>query len=76
MMNTDEQRNPKNRSMKGKGEDLLTLIDSGGAPRRFWSVQGDAAAGVDEEDEGRWWRSSCGLVRREEEEDEKEKRGE
>ena len=62
--------------MKGKGEDLLTLIDSGGAPRRFWSVQGDAAAGVDEEDEGRWRQSSGALGRRVEGEEGEKAKGE
>ena len=75
-MNSDEHRNPKNKSRKRKREYLLVLANSGGVSWRFWSVQGDAAARVDEGDGGRWWRSSCGLVRREEEEDEKEKRGE
>ena len=41
----------------------------------FWSVQGDAAARVNEGDEGRRWRSLCGLVRREEEEEGEKKRG-
>ena len=49
------------------------LADSGGVSRRFWFVQGDAAARVDEGDEGRWWRSSGALEHREEEEGEKEK---
>ena len=52
------------------------LADSEGVSRCFWTVQGDAAAVVDEGDGGRRWRSLGGLVRREEEEYEKEKRGE
>ena len=52
------------------------LADSRGVPRHFWTVQGDAAAGVDAGDGGQRWGSSQGLVRHEEEEDEKEKRGE
>lgn len=39
----------------------------------FWSVQGDAATGVEVGDEGRRRRGSCGLVCREEEEGAKEK---
>lgn len=62
--------------MKGKGEELLTLRDSGGAPRHFWSVQGDAAAGVDEEDEGQRRRSSGALGRREEEDEGEKAKGE
>ena len=42
----------------------------------LWSIQGDAAAGVEVGDEGRRRRSSCGLVRREEEEECEKERGE
>ena len=42
----------------------------------FWSVQGDAAAGVEVGDEGRRRRSSCGMVRREEEEEGEKEMGE
>ena len=41
----------------------------------FWSVQGDAAAGVEVRDEGRRRRSSCGLVRRKEEQESEKERG-
>ena len=41
----------------------------------LWSVQGDAAAGVEVGDEGRRRRSSCGLVHREEEEESEKERG-
>ena len=36
----------------------------------FWSIQGDAAVGVEAADEGRWWRSLGALEHREEEEEE------
>ena len=39
--------------MKRKRGDLLRLVDSGGVPRHFWTVQGGAAAGVDEGNGGR-----------------------
>ena len=66
----------KDRSMKRKGEDLLVLADSGGVSRRFWFVQGDAAAGVDKGDKGRRRPSSCGLGRHEEEEEGEKEKGE
>ena len=51
-------------------------MDSEGAPRCFWTVQGDEAAGVDEEDEGRWRRSSGALGHHEEEEEGEKAMGE
>ena len=42
----------------------------------LWSVQGDAAAGVEVGDKGRRRRSSCGLVHRKEEEESEKERGE
>ena len=42
----------------------------------FWFVQGDAAAGVDEGDEGRRRRSSSALERCEEEDEDEKAKGE
>ena len=51
----------------------MMLIGQRSGAAVFWFVQGDAAAGVEVGDEGRWRRGSCRLGGREEEEIEKEK---